>query len=641
MLEEIRIRGLGVISDAVLELGPGLTVVTGETGAGKTMVVTGLALLFGGRAEVSRLRPGVDSASVEGRLLVGGSSPAAQAVTEAGGDLDADGSLVLRRVVSATGRSRAVAGGASVPASMLARLAEDLVAVHGQSDQQRLAQPAEQRLTLDRFAGIDLTDCRAAFAEWRAAVAELQRRAGAARELAREAELLQHGLAEITRVAPQPGEDAELAALAARLEHADALRIAVRTAHDALLGDPDDPAGDAPDVQQLIATASRALGQVAGTDPGLDQLSARLAELAAAATDIGGELAGYQAQLEADPARLAAVHERRAALNALIRKYGDGRYGEADLTAVLDWAAGAEQRLAAADTSDEALTALAAERDAAAARYTKLATEVSERRRQAARRLSELITAELAALAMPAARVRVEVRLRPPAESGLRVEIDGQPAGAGPDGVDEVEIAPAGAGPDGVDEVGITLQPHPDAPALAVQRGASGGELSRVMLAIEVALAGTDPVPTMVFDEVDAGVGGRAAVEVGRRLARLARSHQVVVVTHLAQVAAFADRHLVVDKSVADEPAGGDRQAAGVTRSDIRAVTGDDRLAELARMLAGTDSALAREHAAQLLADARAGLAEPGPDGTSAARNGQRSTGKTARAGAGRRRSGP
>jgi DNA repair protein RecN (Recombination protein N) len=617
MLEEIRIRGLGVISDAVLELGPGLTVVTGETGAGKTMVVTGLALLFGGRADSSRLRPGVESASVEGRLLVGEGSPAALAVTDAGGDLDSDGSLVLRRVVSATGRSRAFAGGASVPVTVLARLAESLVAVHGQSDQQRLTQPAEQRLTLDRFAGVDLADCRAAFQQWRAAVAELARRTGMARELAREAELLRHGIAEIARIAPQPEEDVELAALAARLEHADALRVAARTAHDALLGDPDDPAGEAPDVQTLIAAASRALGQVVGTDAALDQLSARLAELAAAATDIGSELAGYQTQLEADPARLAAVHERRAALNGLIRKYGVGAVGDGGgrlggsgagaLGSVLDWAAEAEHRLAAADTSDEALAALAAERDQAAARFTELATAVSGRRRQAAQRLSKLITAELAGLAMPAAAVRVEVRPRNPVESGPQVLIDGRPAGAGPDGVDEVEI---------------TLRAHPDAPELPVQRGASGGELSRVMLAIEVALAGTDPVPTMVFDEVDAGVGGRAAVEIGRRLARLSRSHQVVVVTHLAQVAAFAERHLVVDKSVSvtsrpavtgaaaaqdSEPASG-----GVTRSDIRSVNGEDRLVELARMLAGGDSAVAREHAAQLLSSARQDIAEFG-----------------------------
>ncbi|MDQ2958191.1 MAG: DNA repair protein RecN, partial [Actinomycetota bacterium] len=207
--------------------------------------------------------------------------------------------------------------------------------------------------------------------------------------------------------------------------------------------------------------------------------------------------------------------------------------------------------------------------------------------------LSALITGELGALAMPAAQVRLIVRHRPPTDSAPRVLVDGVEAGAGPDGIDEVEL---------------TLRPHPDAPELPVQRGASGGELSRVMLAVEVGLAGTDPVPTMVFDEVDAGVGGRSAVEIGRRLARLARSHQVIVVTHLAQVASFADRHLVVDKSVVDRSVV-DRSVAadsgGVTRSDIREVSGEQRLIELARMLAGDDTPVARQHAAELLEAAR------------------------------------
>ncbi|HEX4726918.1 MAG TPA: DNA repair protein RecN [Jatrophihabitans sp.] len=576
MLEEIRIRGLGVISDAVLELGPGLTVVTGETGAGKTMVVTGLGLLFGGRADSSRLRPGVEAASVEGRLRVPDRSPAAELVSDAGGDLEDDGTLVLRRVVTATGRSRAAAGGAAVPATVLGRLADGLLAVHGQSDQLRLTRPAEQRATLDRYAGLDPTECRTAFEHWQAAVAELARRSSAARELAREAELLRHGIAEIEAVQPQPGEDAELLALASRLEHADALRIAARTAHDALLGDADDPAAEAADVQSLVGLARRALGQVAGTDQELDQLARRLTDLVAAASDIGAELAAYESQLEADPARLAGVHERRAALTGLTRKYG------ADLASVLAWAADAEQRLAASDTSDEALAALAAERDRAAANYLAIAGKLSADRQQAASRLSELITGELAALAMPAARVRMLVRHRSPAESAPAVELDGLPVGAGPDGIDEVEL---------------TLQPHPDAPELPVQRGASGGELSRVMLAIEVALAGSDPVPTMIFDEVDAGVGGRAAVEIGRRLARLARSHQVIVVTHLAQVASFADRHLVVDKTAGED--------GGITHSDIRTVTGEALLVELARMLAGDDTPVARRHAAELLAAAR------------------------------------
>ncbi len=581
MLEEIRIAGLGVISEAVLEFDPGLTVVTGETGAGKTMLVTGLGLLFGGRADSSRLRPGVDAASVEGRLLVKPGSDPATMVTEAGGDIDSDGSLVLRRVVTAAGRSRAAAGGAAVPASVLARLAGSLVVIHGQSDQQRLTQPAEQRQTLDRYAGLDLTECRQAFADWRAAVAELDRRTRDAQQLAREAEMLRHGIAEIEAVAPQPGEDVELATLAERLEHADALRVAARLAHNALLGDPDDPAADAADVQTLLGLARRALGQVSGTDPALDALDGRLAELAAAAADLGAELAGYESQLEADPARLAGVHERRAALSGLTRKYGT------DLSAVLDWAEQAATRLAAADTSEEALQRLAADRDRAATRYAEIAGSVSLQRQRAADKLSGLVTAELGALAMPAARVRVGVRLRPVTDGAPQVLIGGQPAGAGPDGVDEVEL---------------TLQPHPDAPELPVQRGASGGELSRVMLAIEVGLAGTDPVPTMVFDEVDAGVGGRAAVEIGRRLARLARDHQVIVVTHLAQVASFADRHLVVDKILPDKA----KPAGGVTRSSIRQVQGKERLAELARMLAGDDTEVAREHAAELLEAARA-----------------------------------
>ena len=588
MLSDIRIRGLGVISDATLEFGPGLTVVTGETGAGKTMVLSGLALMFGGRADLSRLRPGVESASVEGRLTVDPESDCAAMVTDAGGDVDADGSLVLRRVISTAGRSRAAAGGAAVPAALLSRLGESLLVVHGQSDQQRLAQPAEQRATLDRYAGIDLTDCRDAYDRWRSAAAELLRRQRDARELQREAELLRHGLAEIAAVAPTAGEDEDLQQLSARLEHADALRIAARTAHNALLGDADDPAGDTADVQGLVGSARRALSQVAGTDAELDALAGRLTDLVSVANDIGAELADYEAKLDADPSRLAAVHQRRSELGSLTRKYG------ADVAAVLEWAEAASAQLAAADTSDEALAELSAVRDRALVEYTRAAVRVSERRSKAAAELSDRVTAELAGLAMSGSAVTVLVSPRAATEGAPSVQLDGVPVGATADGVDEVEI---------------TLRSHPDAPSLPVQRGASGGELSRVMLAIEVVLAGTDPVPTMVFDEVDAGVGGRAATEVGRRLAELARRHQVVVVTHLAQVASFADHHLVVDKSSAADN-------EGVTVSDIRRVDGDARLVELARMLAGEDSVVARQHAAELLASAAeraAGNPPPSP----------------------------
>lgn len=576
MLEELRIRGLGVIDDATLPLGEGLTVVTGETGAGKTMVVTGLLLLFGGRADSAQVRTGADSASVDGRLRVEAGSAAVERVTEAGGELDDDGTLVLRRSVNSSGRSRAHVGGAAAPVGVLGALADRLVAVHGQADQQRLTRPAEQRAALDRYAGVDLSEYAEAFARWRDAAARLADRTARAREMQREADLLAHGIAEIEAADPQPGEDVELATLATRLAHADALRLAARTAHDALLGDPDDPATDAADVSSLIGVAARALAQPAGDDAELDALATRLTDVSALVADVGAELAAYGERLDADPQRLAQAEERRAVLTGLTRKYGD------DLAAVLDWAEGARKQLAELDVSDEALAALAAERDAAAARAAVLAEGISAQRTEAAGRLSKAITGELAGLAMPNAEVTVEVHRRTAAAGSPSLTINGVEAGATADGVDEVELL---------------LRPHPDAPALPVQRGASGGELSRVMLAIEVCLAGTDPVPTMVFDEVDAGVGGRAAVEVGRRLARLAHDHQVLVVTHLPQVAAYADRHIVVDKPPA-------KSTGGVTRSDVHAVDGDQRVAELARMLAGSDSDTARDHAAELLATA-------------------------------------
>ncbi|HKC30082.1 MAG TPA: hypothetical protein VKB75_18850, partial [Jatrophihabitans sp.] len=304
-------------------------------------------------------------------------------------------------------------------------------------------------------------------------------------------------------------------------------------------------------------------------------------ELGALAADLGADLGAYADQLDADPARLEQVEMRRAALAPLLRKYCD----EPDPTidGVLRWAESARARLGEIDVSDEAIAALRAEYEAASAEAAELAAEVREQRRSAAAKLAGMVSAELAGLAMPDARVEVSVTPRPPT-AGLPTLIVGGTEGA--------------LTADGADDVALLLRPHAGAPALPIGRGASGGELSRVMLALEVCLVGTDPVPTLVFDEVDAGVGGRAAIEVGRRLARLARQRQVLVVTHLAQVAAFADHHIVVDKPLD----GGDR---AVVASDVREVTGDDRLAELARMLAGSDTPTAREHAAELLADAQ------------------------------------
>ena len=316
-------------------------------------------------------------------------------------------------------------------------------------------------------------------------------------------------------------------------------------------------------------------------DPELAALEKRLDELAYLAADVAAELASYAERTDADPGRLAEVEDRRAALKALTRKYGD-RVGTVD--EVLGWAAEAGQRLSTLDVSEDALAALAEQRDAAGAEVTRLAGELSALRAGAAERFGAAVTAELVGLAMPRAAVTVELRRRPATGDTPAVELAGERVAVGPDGVDEVEVL---------------LRPHAGAPPLPIQRGASGGELSRVMLAVEVVFAGADPVPTMVFDEVDAGVGGRAAVEVGRRLARLARDHQVLVVTHLPQVAAYADAHVVVDKA--------DSDGVLVTKSDVRLLDDGGRVRELARMLAGLEgSQLGRAHAEELLSTAAA-----------------------------------
>jgi DNA repair protein RecN (Recombination protein N) len=565
-LTELRIRGLGAIDDVTLELGDGLTVVTGETGAGKTMVVTGLTLLFGGRADPGRVRAN-GRAGVEGRLALPADSPVWERAADAGADPDDDGTLILARTVSAEGRSRAHLGGRSVPVGVVAELAEGLLAVHGQSDQLRLSRPAEQRRALDRYAGtghLELLDrYREAYGRWRQLAGDLERRRRQARELAQAADVLRHGLEEIEAVGPQPGEDDELDAQARRLSDADALRAAADEARTALVGDVTGDLGDdlPQDASAALAIAERALA--ASDDPTLVMLAQDLNDAVAVVSDVAGQLATYVADLDADPARLAEVMDRRAAITALVRKYADVGEGVAG---VLAWTEDARRRLDELDVSDEALEALEAARDAARAEVDDLGAQVSAGRRAAADGFAAEVGRELAGLAMKSARVSFAI-----------------------------DSDPDAPGPEGIDEVALLMAAHPGAPPRPVHKGASGGELSRVMLAIEVVFAGADPVPVMVFDEVDAGVGGQAAGEIGRRLARLARQHQVVVVTHLAQVAAFADTHLVVDKS----PDTG----AGVTATDIRAVDGEDRVRELARMLSGlTDSDTGQAHARELLA---------------------------------------
>lgn len=579
VLEEMRIRALGVIEDAVVELSPGFTAVTGETGAGKTMVVTSLGLLLGGRADPALVRVGAKAAVVEGRIRVDERSPAAVRAEEAGAELD-DGALLVSRTVSAEGRSRAHVGGRSAPVGLLAELADDLVAVHGQTDQQGLLRPARQRQALDRYAGDAVTGplekYGAAYRRLRAVAAELDELTTRARERAQEADLLRFGLDEIAAVEPRPGEDEELAAEAERLGHAEALASAASAAHAALAGDPEDLEGV--DAATLVAGAHRALEAVRSHDPALAGLADRIAEIGILVSDAAGELAGYADDLDADPRRLAAVEERRAALTQLTRKYGE------TITEVLAWAEQGATRLTELDGDDDRIGELTAERDALRAELGELAQALTDARTEAAERFADAVTAELAQLAMPHARVSFAIRQTETTDPAAGIEVGGRAVGYGPHGADEVELL---------------LAPHPGAPPRPIAKGASGGELSRVMLAVEVVFAGSDPVPTYLFDEVDAGIGGKAAVEVGRRLARLARTAQVVVVTHLPQVAAFADRHLVVEKT----------NDGSVTRSGVQALEGEDRVRELSRMLAGQeDSQLARAHAEELLETARAGL---------------------------------
>jgi DNA repair protein RecN (Recombination protein N) len=586
MLEDVRISGLGVIDDALLELSPGFTVLTGETGAGKTMVVTGLGLLFGGRADPARVRPGAQRAVVEGRLRTAPDGPVARQVEEAGGGLDEDGTLVLSRMVSAEGRSRAFAGGCSVQVSLLTYLADDLVAVHGQADQQQLLKPGRQREALDRYAGAELAEVfvgyQRAFGRHRTVHAELATLTSQARSRAAEAEALRVGLTEIEKVEPVAGEEAALRAEEERLANADGLHAAATTAHEALLGDPT-VGHDGADAVTLLGHARQALDAVRRHDAVIDDVAGRLSEAVYLVSDLAGELASYIQAIDADPARLAAVQERRAALGRLIRAYGPGGIAshingpaaapaaepaEAaeefdDVAAVLDWARRAAARVAELDTDDDKIAGLIVEEAELAGQVAALATRLSELRREAGKRFSDDVTTELTALAMPHARISVALS----------------------------ELSEPG--PHGIDEVEIRLAAHPGAPALPLHKGASGGELSRVMLAIEVVFAGADPVPTFVFDEVDAGVGGKAAVEVARRLARLARLAQVIVVTHLPQVAAFADTHLMVAKS----------SDGTITRSGVIHLDYDGRIRELSRMLAGLeDSEFGQAHAAELLA---------------------------------------
>lgn len=564
MISELRITDLGVIAEATLEPAPGFTAVTGETGAGKTMIVTGLGLLLGQRADrglVRRDGSGKErTARVEGRFRR--LEPTVLAHVDAlGGVLDEpaeDPEVVLARSVGNAGRSKAYVGGAQVPVGSLASLSEELVTIHGQSGQIRLARPDTQRAMLDRFGGASLAetlaDYRTTWEGWRAAVGELEALRTRARERAREVDMLRRSLDEIAAVDPQPGEEDELAAEARRLQSLDDLRLAAGKASLAINGDEFD-FDTTPGAVALLGIARHALDDIAADDAPAAGLAARTTELVHVLSDLGADLAGYLVDLEADPARLEAITARRAALAELFRKYGESAAG------VLAWADESRARLDALVGADDRIDLLADEVERLRSRLGSLADRLTSARSAAAGRLAQAVRGELAALAMPHARLTVS-------------------------------LVPGDLGPWGAETVEFLLAANPGAEPGPLGRVASGGELSRVRLALEVTLGGSAG-QTLVFDEVDSGVGGAVAVEIGRRLKRLAATSQVVVVTHLAQVAAFADRHFVVVKS----------SDGRITTSGVREVAADERAGELARMMAGIDtSESALAHAEELLA---------------------------------------
>ena len=561
MIEEIRIRDLGVISEAQLDIGPGLTVLTGETGAGKTMVLNALGLLLGSRSDSSAIRKGQDQAFVEGRWQLPKSLQ--ERILESGIEIDQD-ELIVSRSISSEGRSRASVSGRSVPVSLLSELGEQLVVVHGQSDQIRLKSAAAQREALDQFAGEKLAgkllSYEQTFRDWKQTQSKLEQITNSAASRLREADDIREAVTWLTKLDPKPNEDLELAEQAEKLTHLEELRSAAASAHENLNSE----GFDGQDALSYLGKARRALEQVASHDHELEKLANELRELGLSLNETAASLSSYLASLEIEgPGELERIQQRRADLSTAIKKYGP------TLEEVITFMSNSGKRLLELDNSDSEIEQLTARQSELSKQVTELASAISAIREEAAKELSKSVTQELAALAMSGASLSVTVSRSP-------------------------ELTQHGA-----DQVAFMLSAYPGAEPRPIGKGASGGELSRIMLAIEVVLAKSELAPTFIFDEVDAGVGGAAATEVGKRLATLAKNAQVIVVTHLPQVAAFATRHLRVLKNSSDQ----------FTATDVVKLEGEQVVEELTRMLSGlSDSDSGRSHAKELLERAQSAI---------------------------------
>ncbi|MFP7696209.1 DNA repair protein RecN [Trueperella sp. LYQ143] len=560
MIEQLDIYNLGVIETANVRFDSGMNAITGETGAGKTMALTSLSLLMGGKAEATLVRAGASEAVVEATFLVAADSPVVDIVREAGGQVDeADGdqvAVILARHIPASGRSRAYAGGRAVPMAVLTDIAQYLVTVHGQADQIKLRSEAQQRRALDRFGGEELAQVAAQYSlAWQRreqAQRQCEEFRSAMRQAGAERLALEALIARVDEVEPLAGEEDELHSRILRLEHSEELRVALAQSSEALDGG-DEYAG----AVSLVGQVRQLLTSLPDINTDISDMAAEIAEVEGILADISQRIATQLLTIDADPEELNRIHQRRSQLRALQRELG------MSIDEIIHQRQIAEQRREALSLPEEHLAQLEGEYEQANDHMLAVGRQLTKIRRAAADRLAEQVTLELHQLAMKDATFIVEMTEREtPAQHGC-------------------------------DTVVFHLSAHAGARPLPLDTAASGGEMSRIMLALEVTL-NADPRPdhTFIFDEVDAGIGGKTALEVGHRLARIGRHAQVLTVTHLAQVAADANCHIVVLK----------HSDGHTARTDVRVVRDEERHAELARMLSGhSESEAALTHAVELL----------------------------------------
>ena len=572
-LVEVDISGLGVIDRAHFTPGPGFTAITGETGAGKTMVLSALSLLIGSRADAAVVRAGSERATVVGRFAI--SKEQAAKVSEMGGEVEGD-ELLLSRTVTSDGKSRASVGGISSTICSLAEMGSELLSIHGQSTHLSLLKAHRAREILDEFGGkeiqIPLQEFNALFTKYREISKSIEELELLHQTREREIDRLSAFLNEYDRIKPTSRESQNLREKILSLENVDATKGALASALDVL-------AEGETNISSQIALVKRALESSANQSDASNSATALAREISILVNELASLLRKQEEELDVEPGALEKMHERRAALQNFIKRFGDVKLEDPE-EALINEATRGRTLLAQLSGGDQGLTELHEEKVKVGAQVCAASQKLSEIRRKIGANLAAAISEELTHLAMPSASINIAVTQ---ISEGIAVS-------AG----DSSSLSKGAllCSPFGSDEVNFLLIPHTGASALPINKGASGGELSRIMLAIEVVLAGRSSIPTYIFDEVDVGVGGKAAVEVGRRLALLAQHAQVLVVTHLPQVAAWADTHFTIRK----------KSTETITSSDLTPLEGDERAHELARMMAGREeSELAREHARELL----------------------------------------